>query len=520
MKATLLLLPGRMKVFFPLLIVIMAQAYPQAPLKIMPLGNSITFDDYTGDTRDTSERISYRCKLYQDLLSAGYDFDFVGSENSGASCLPTTPTDYTDHAGFPGITTKQLLLLLQTGLDYRSGSPVCVLPACNQNYLEYYNPDVVILHIGTNNLSNNDSALSFAADVEEILDLVDVYELTSGKIVPVFLARIINRAGTDPSGNHAPTSYYNTLLDALVASRTNDSIVLVNMETGAGIDYRYQADGGDMIDLYHPAASGYVKMAASCYTAMENYNFSIPLLSDIPDDSDTEGSSFTVTLDAYVSDPQDPDESITWTYSGNSNLTVTIDPATHIATIAATDVNWNGSETITFRATDPYGAYAEDNAEYTLTAENDNPVITVPEDQTVAEDVNLVFNVANSNLISISDADNDNQSITITVTNGTFTLSTTTGLTGSGSGTASLSYIGTLVNINAALNNAYFKGTLNFTGSASVSIASDDGNGGTDSESIPITVTEVNDPPVITGQVTLSTPEDVALTLVPANFTI
>ncbi len=79
---------------------------------------------------------------------------------------------------------------------------------------------------------------------------------------------------------------------------------------------------------------------------------------------------------------------------------------------------------------------------------------------------------------------------------GHFTLSTTSGLSGSGNGTASLSYSGTLTSINNALNGSSFKGTENYTGSASVTIAANDGSGGTDSETINITVTGVNDPPV------------------------
>ncbi|MBN1413504.1 MAG: T9SS type A sorting domain-containing protein, partial [Bacteroidales bacterium] len=163
-------------------------------------------------------------------------------------------------------------------------------------------------------------------------------------------------------------------------------------------------------------------------------------------------------------------------------------------------------------ATDDGGAVsAVFNASVTVTPVNDPPVITVPGAQSVAEDINLVFNAANSNLISINDVEDHNQSITISVTNGTFTLSTINGLTGSGSGTAFLIYSGTLANINTALNNAWFKGSQDFNGTASISVITDDGNDETDSESIPITINAVNDPPVITVPGAQSIAEDINL---------
>ncbi len=149
-------------------------------------------------------------------------------------------------------------------------------------------------------------------------------------------------------------------------------------------------------------------------------------------------------------------------------------------------------------------------------------MITVPGAQSVAEDVSLVFNNANGNLISIADPDNTSLSFTVNVSNGTFTLSTLSGLTGSGNGGNSLSYSGTLVSINNALTGASFKGTENYYGSASVTIAADDGSGGTDSENINITVNAVNDAPVLNGieSSPLSYNENAVPTPVTSSITI
>lgn len=91
-----------------------------------------------------------------------------------------------------------------------------------------------------------------------------------------------------------------------------------------------------------------------------------PVVTDIPDQTIAEGASFaTITLDNYVSDVDDPDTALIWTYTGNTNLTVTI--TNRIATITKPNANWSGSETITFRATDPGGLWDEDAAIFTVT---------------------------------------------------------------------------------------------------------------------------------------------------------
>src|SRR5258708_27424443 len=98
--------------------------------------------------------------------------------------------------------------------------------------------------------------------------------------------------------------------------------------------------------------------------------------------------------------------------------------------------------------------------------------------------------------------------IQIAVTNGTFTLSQTTGLTfqtGTGSGDATMTFTGTLANINAALNGATFTPTAGYFGAATVQFTSaDEGQpsppAGPDSSTgtVGITVSQVDHAPVNT----------------------
>ena len=134
-----------------------------------------------------------------------------------------------------------------------------------------------------------------------------------------------------------------------------------------------------------------------------------PEVSDIPDQTITEGSTFaTISLDDYVVDAEDPVSAIVWSYSGNSELTVTIN-ATRVATIGIPDVNWTGAETITFQANDSGGLNDTDAAAFTVTAVNDPPVVSGIPDQTVEEGESFVtINLDNY----VYDPDNDDDEMT------------------------------------------------------------------------------------------------------------
>jgi hypothetical protein len=111
-----------------------------------------------------------------------------------------------------------------------------------------------------------------------------------------------------------------------------------------------------------------------------------PVVSDIPNQTVAEGDGFTpINLDDYVSDVDNTDTEITWSYSGNNKLTVSI--TNRVATITIPDKTWHGSETITFTATDPDQLSDSDDATFRITPVNNAPAIigTIP-DQTKDED--------------------------------------------------------------------------------------------------------------------------------------
>jgi hypothetical protein len=99
-----------------------------------------------------------------------------------------------------------------------------------------------------------------------------------------------------------------------------------------------------------------------------------PVVSDIPNVTFPEdGSDSSIDLDNYVSDVDNTDAEMTWTFTGNVNIIVSINPVTRVVTFTA-PANWFGQETITFRATDPGGLWDENATTVTVTSVNDPPV--------------------------------------------------------------------------------------------------------------------------------------------------
>ena len=214
------------------LVIVAIPAVCGATVRIMPLGDSIT-DGEAGSTDDTG----YRRSLYLQLDAAGYEVNFVGSDSSGI------PTDFDrNHEGHGGWTANQIR-------DNING------------WLTSTPADIVLLHIGTNDISGGQSAAGVMGEIDQILDNIDTYSAD----ITVFLARIINRSNPmDAKG--LETSALNDSLASLAATRiaAGDLIELVDHESA--LDYP-----ADMDDTVHPNDTGYGKMADTWFDALDSF---------------------------------------------------------------------------------------------------------------------------------------------------------------------------------------------------------------------------------------------------------
>lgn len=316
----------------------------QSQLRILPLGNSVTRgsmclngDIYTCDRLADNVSVGYRLELFDLLNASGYFFDFVGGNKYGYSYM----TD-SDNAGFSGIKDQGLADIIESGTTGTPWGQVTPGP-----YLDYYTPDIVLLHIGTNDVladEHND-----VSNVSRLLDAIDDYEIANGNPILVFLARIIKPADTNCSA-YDNTKIYNNKLVSMAQTRISngDDIVIVDMECGAGLNYYT-----DMADQAHPNQDGYDKMAAKWFSAIDAFN-AAPVVSQIPNQTVAQGGSFTqINLDSYVSDMEDNPQEIIWSISPSNPqyFTVTIDEDRK-ATITPKNAQWSGAEDITFIAMD------------------------------------------------------------------------------------------------------------------------------------------------------------------------
>ncbi|KAI4639252.1 hypothetical protein J4E93_009431 [Alternaria ventricosa] len=142
------------------------------PLRILPLGDSITWGGQPGQDNGTD---GYRAQLIHALIRARYaSVDFVGTQRSGL--MPNN-----DNEGHPGATISELQGLMKAGLQMR--------------------PNVILLHIGTNDMARPETAEENWADAPKRLAalLDDVLDVCPD--AAVLVAKIIQGADTQANDN-------------------------------------------------------------------------------------------------------------------------------------------------------------------------------------------------------------------------------------------------------------------------------------------------------------------------------
>lgn len=202
--------------------------------RVMPLGDSITRGD------NTISAPSYRLPLYTSLDAAGCIFDMVGTlraiKDNGGSDLPTEPFDW-DHEGHGGFTTGQILMNLS---DYLDGNV----------------PEIVLLHLGTNDLLQSVAiANSAAATVDIIAEL-----RSANPTVTILLAQIIPGTKAELSG----VPDYNAQMAAIAAQQHQETspVLLVDQYTGFDVSVHLADDG------IHPTTAGDQRIAERWYNSL------------------------------------------------------------------------------------------------------------------------------------------------------------------------------------------------------------------------------------------------------------
>lgn len=170
-------------------------------IKIMPLGDSITYGVHS------STGAGYRLPLWTALKAQGAHIDFVGSMSSGPNNFDV------DNEGLPGWKIRQI--------------------AANVvGWLKDYKPQIILLHIGTNDFIKNDDPAHAPARLESLIDQITStlpgVTLIVAQIIPLPLSAKLN----------AEVVTYNQAIPGIVQAE---------IARGKHIQY---------VDMYHAVAPG------------------------------------------------------------------------------------------------------------------------------------------------------------------------------------------------------------------------------------------------------------------------
>jgi lysophospholipase L1-like esterase len=201
------------------------------PVKIMPLGDSIT----KGGGCDSP--VSYRKYLSDSLQAHGIDFDFVGSKN----CQTDMGYDV-DNEGLAGNTSWNILYA-----NHDSAETETIY-----DWAPRYKPDIVLLLLGT-----NDVALNFTPDstMKCLTEIVRVLREANPE-VKIYLAQILPMLEKWGMKERAVI-----LNDSIAALAPRLNAILVDQYTGIDPDH-------DIYDGTHPNNIGYGKMAVKWFAAL------------------------------------------------------------------------------------------------------------------------------------------------------------------------------------------------------------------------------------------------------------
>jgi lysophospholipase L1-like esterase len=226
-------------------------SYQAAPVKVMPLGDSIT-DGYLTPG-------GYRTELWQLLVNQDHDnISFVGSENSGA-LAPGDPVASGNEEGHIGWCI---------GLDNSPCTYGQDLSSDIVGWLNTYQPNIILLHAGTNDIASGDTGAQVTTNMDDFLNQI----FTTLPKADVLLAKIIPILNVQPESNYAAmeTAWqaYNAAIPGLVSKYQGlgFNIQLVDMSDvlNPATDYATGA-ANPQDDDFHPNLAGYDIMAETWY---------------------------------------------------------------------------------------------------------------------------------------------------------------------------------------------------------------------------------------------------------------
>lgn len=198
--------------------------------KIMPLGDSIT----KGEGSSGGDK-GYRKPLWN-RLNTNYSVDFVGTLEDGSGFDG-------DHEGHPGWKSDEIRSNIST-------------------WVNNHDPDIVLFHIGTNDISANRSIGDIISDINGSLNTI----WNHNSNITVLLCSVIPRTDDKNSNTIALNSEIENLVNQRSGSRSISHIDQYNAITSVS-----NWENTLMANSLHPNDSGYQRMSDEFYGELINY---------------------------------------------------------------------------------------------------------------------------------------------------------------------------------------------------------------------------------------------------------
>jgi lysophospholipase L1-like esterase len=210
------------------------------PLKIMPLGDSITRgeDGSKSPTRDLSTQEGYREDLWDALQDLGLFVDFVGSQSNG----PDTLEDK-NHQGHGG-----------KGIGWMRNNI--------NTFLNDARPDVILLMIGTNDGGSNGATI--AGNLGDLIGDILSNSSFSGQLLVSTVPPAHSKG--DYSSRGSNLAYYNTLIEQEVLSFNSDRVSFFDI--GGQLNETDHLASPTIDNGLHPNQEGYRLIAQGWYDAL------------------------------------------------------------------------------------------------------------------------------------------------------------------------------------------------------------------------------------------------------------
>lgn len=212
-------------------------AHAAAPVRVMPLGDSITGGPGC-----------WRAMLWDRLQRNGFtNVDFVGTLPGGGCGLTGWDGDNEGHGGYQA-----------TGIANQNQLP---------GWLAATDPDVVLMHLGTNDVWNNQPTATVLAAFGKLVDQMRA----ANPSMKILVAQIIPMTPSGCSWCPTGVSALNAAIPAWAAGKSTTQSPVTVVDQFSGFD-----TAADTSDGVHPDDSGFQKMSDRWYPALT------PLLGGTP----------------------------------------------------------------------------------------------------------------------------------------------------------------------------------------------------------------------------------------------